>query len=455
MKNYLANYKYFNHSSKNEVLSKDDKPVKVYTENGVVYMSQRDVNKFCFKVYVTESDIKSLKSDIQKIVSKENNFYVFYVFAIYLTFNKRLGVKISIANDFHVLLSDSAFEDESLASSITRCEMDSDYWENDFNVPLGDIKNDLRMGLKSLSYNISNGKKYRFGVEIETSKGYLMKRFQKDLNLKSMSDGSISGKEYVTGVLVGDSGFLHLKDICMYMKDFTDCGVNSACGLHVHLSGMEYNKSNVVSLYMLGYMIQNELYDITPGRKTNNYCKPLSSDIRSKMLSCGHKNYSDFVDCAYEHIVCSLSYKLPSSLNNKYKAHPDGRYTSTRYSWLNMVPSLWLRKPHNTSPSQSKNWRNDLFAGKTVEFRQHEGTLNYEEMKNWIRVCMCIMAYAENNKTLIYDKFRNSEEIDLNTIVTKEMPKKANILINYIKKKKNGEQVKSNYKLNKIKECAL
>ena len=64
---------------------------------------------------------------------------------------------------------------------------------------------DLELGIKSISHRISEGKKYTFGVEIETCSGFLRRNVYEEnrLNLECTHDGSIEGGEYVTGILTG------------------------------------------------------------------------------------------------------------------------------------------------------------------------------------------------------------------------------------------------------------
>lgn len=98
-----------------------------------------------------------------------------------------------------------------------------------------DRKSKIKYGEESSTYLITEGKRYTFGIEIETHEGYLPDYFFKEFNLIHTYDGSIkndkgqkSGREFVTGVLKGDSGIIHLQKICNELARRTK--VNKSCG---------------------------------------------------------------------------------------------------------------------------------------------------------------------------------------------------------------------------------
>lgn len=76
-----------------------------------------------------------------------------------------------------------------------------------------------KFGEKSRTYLLTEGKRYTFGVELEFASSTLPSYLQSKYNMKCMRDGSLNagagGPEYVTGVLIGDSGLKHLQEICI------------------------------------------------------------------------------------------------------------------------------------------------------------------------------------------------------------------------------------------------
>lgn len=82
------------------------------------------------------------------------------------------------------------------------------------------ISQEIRLGKKSPSYILTEGKKYTFGVEIEMADGLIpMSVIKRDmLNISCVKDGSVTnskgekyGPEIITGVLTGDAGFNQLR----------------------------------------------------------------------------------------------------------------------------------------------------------------------------------------------------------------------------------------------------
>ena len=79
------------------------------------------------------------------------------------------------------------------------------------------------------------GKRYTFGVELETSYGDLTETDCIISNVDKYSDRSIPAYEYVTGILHGDKGILALEKICDVLSKKTL--VDDSCSVHYHIGG--------------------------------------------------------------------------------------------------------------------------------------------------------------------------------------------------------------------------
>jgi len=225
-------------------------------------------------------------------------------------------------------------------------------------------------GITSTTFSNMNGIKYTFGVEIETSEG-CVDEYHK-LNCSAVDDGSISGKEYVTGVLVGDSGLSMLKKICNTVAD--ECEINSSCGIHVHIGGATFSRRFTIMSVHLGLMLQDEVFTMMPSsRKTNSYCKP----IPDKHRKMDFQNYR-------EHLA-DLIYSSATLDKHNNKKTRLGRYPSKRYTWLNMV-GYSQANGHNT-----------------IEFRPHGASMNYEKIRNWVLICMAFTSFVENHQRRIWE----------------------------------------------------
>ena len=242
--------------------------------------------------------------------------------------------------------------------------------------------NDAHLGK---TFNSTYGMKYTFGVEIETCDGYL--EFDGGLNLACVEDGSIEGKEYVTGVLKGDQGIRMLKKICHAIA--SNCYVDKTCGVHVHIGGAHFNRRFSILSIMLGTLMQDELYETLPkSRRSNTYCKVIPDKF--KELRTVNKRLYPFTHRHMLRLLADYVYnkRVDFDKNNcKKSRHPNGHYANTRYYWLNL---------------NNCNYR---ARGETVEFRQHSASMEFNKIYNWLLFCMCYVNYIENHSRKIIDAY--------------------------------------------------
>lgn len=309
------------------------------------------------------------------------------------------------------------------------------------------IKRDFDFGVRSNTFRIFEGLTNTFGVELETSSGRLSNKDVEGLNLRCEFDGSLRetpdqrkedvlGGEYITGVLVGDAGMFQLQKICNTLAE--KCKINNKAGVHVHVGGIKFTKENIVYLYILGLMLQDEIYQMLPAsRRKNVYCRkidelPLSiNSLKNCKTSIA---YDILIDEYYNKIFQYVSHgKTPDRNTNRKGNHPMGskcgyNKDTQRYCWLNFVTALFNTKGNSKAI--------------TLEFRNHSATLNYEKIKNWIKICFAFVSFAENHKNAIRNNFwvdKNNIErpIDLTTVVMATYPKSGKSLSNYIDTRKN------------------
>lgn len=299
-----------------------------------------------------------------------------------------------------------------------------------------DKKSQFHYGIDSPTYLISEGKKYTFGIELETCRGYLPIYLDNKLNYTCEYDGSLKdeagnayGGEYITGVLKGDMGFKHLKLLCSELSK--RCSVNYKCGYHSHIGGVDFNQEFIVYFYKLCLLLEKEIFDtLPPSRRNNEYCKKLKKfniDL-TKAHTFSPVDYNQYIESIYNEILLWVSTKreLDSSVINKKNDHPRGAkcqydHSSARYSWVNLVPALFNTR-HNSSY--------------TVEFRPAAGTTNYIKVRNWTLLCMAIVYVAENNKQLI----NSNKSLTIEDILRLAYPKKYQELLKYF----DGRKAKFN-----------
>jgi hypothetical protein len=296
----------------------------------------------------------------------------------------------------------------------------------------GDLKKDYLMGVKSPSFNITEGKRYKFGLELETIYGRLPEYLDNYLNYNAVHDGSLRGPngedpvgaEYVTGVLMGDTGFLQAKRLSVEVT--RRCKIDKKCGMHLHLSGIDFSKENLVALYKVYWTLEKSIFSILPkSRYKNTYCRvlpilPSCIENTSQDTLNSVYEYNLFITRAYDQLFnfVSSDYK-PSYKFNKRTEHPLGykcgyKHNSARYCWLNFVPAIFDTK-HNLD-------------AKTIEIRNHSATTNYRKIKNWTLIHMGILWYVENYKRDIF----SGNILSLEQIMLLAYPKTGKNILNYI-----------------------
>lgn len=309
-----------------------------------------------------------------------------------------------------------------------------------------------KFGVDSFTNLITQNKYYSYGVELETSSGYVPPYVMNDLNLRCVRDGSIQGGEYVTGILVGDSGLEHIKDITVELSK--RCKVDKTCGLHLHIGGTNFNKEFIVLSYILGLKLENDIHSILPKSRFNNhYCQQLDGNAikNYKSLSKGIRTIEDyklFIDSSYEKLY---NYYLSNNGflgkdYNKKNDHPGRRWNTTRYFWLNLQPCMFATPDSEGLPRIIDEVHSVKF-GTTVkrinpdycniEFRNHSGTLSFTKIKNWILICSAFVYYVENNKKAILKNASISLE-DIIKFSYKDKPhyKLQSSLLNYVNKRR-------------------
>lgn len=294
-----------------------------------------------------------------------------------------------------------------------------------------DLADLYKFGIKSPTYNRTEGKQYTFGIELETSLGILPSYLDKDLSYQAVHDGSlrdpktdmVMGAEYVTGILTGDTGLLQTKRLCNALTKY--CKVNNRCGMHQHIGGANFNKPTVIFMYKLFKMVENEIFSILPpSRRNNEYCRKLNKiELRfSEEAFNDVEMYNSLIDLYYNEIVKFIGSTVSvSSAVNKKTDHPKGHkcnydHSTSRYCWVNFVSAIFDTRGNGSY---------------TLEIRNHPGTTSYEKVKYWLLICMGLVWFAENHQKRI----ALSNSISLEEIMNIAYPKYGGKINNYIMKR--------------------
>lgn len=345
------------------------------------------------------------------------------------------------------------------------------FQESVFDQPKLDLfKRNIELGTFSPTNLLFEGKNYTFGLEIETCYGLVESKKYKDLNVSCIYDGSLKdedgiarGGEYVTGVLTGDAGVNQLKKLVNTLVD-SGCKVNNKCSVHVHIGSCNFNKKTLLAMYILGKTLENEIFSLFPKSRSNNvYCRRLEQiltkeELRSledteklsesefeslinylfdlklfpyvKQGSLQYHNLEQLDKKSISSIVNSLR---PNKSHNKLLQHPNGAKCGydkhmQRYCWLNFVTCLYNNKGKEA---------------KTLEFRIHNGTLNFKKILAWLKICVAITWFSENHQKAIFNGYyadpvtKATLPITLDLVIKLAYPKTSKVLLSYIEERKS------------------
>ena len=156
---------------------------------------------------------------------------------------------------------------------------------------------------------------------------------------KIVSDASLQGNntfELVSPPLQGEAGIEELKTVCRVLKE-CNAKINKSCGTHIHFDAANFNLQTWKNLFKNYKRLENVIDNFMPNsRRANNntYCKSLDS----------FRNFDQQIDSS-------------TSIQNI------ADFFGSRYYKLN--PQSYSRH-------------------KTIEFRQHSGTIEFAKISNWI-----------------------------------------------------------------------
>ena len=233
-------------------------------------------------------------------------------------------------------------------------------------IKLGLRKHEIEIVLADLPKPVSTRYHFTFGVEIECLVAANMMRecasrnelpFQyegynhRDNNCyyKFVTDSSIRGEnpiECVSPVLAGKDGMKSLETCCKALNE-AGAQVNRTTGLHVHIGAQKLPDKAYVNVF-INYQMLERVIDtfMANSRRANNnyYCKSLQGKDFSFCTTKGDVYYAVNRDRYYKVNACS------------YENH------------------------------------------KTIEFRQHQGSTDFEKISNWINFCAKLVAWSKRNR---------------------------------------------------------
>ena len=232
-------------------------------------------------------------------------------------------------------------------------------------IKLGLRKYEIELLLSELTNPVKEVHKFTFGVEIECLVAANIMRESATRNempfqyegynhvdnnryYKFVSDSSIRGEnpiECVSPVLTGKEGMKSLEICCKALNE-AGAQVNRSTGLHIHIGAVNLSDKAYINVFK-NYQKLEKVIDtfMANSRRENNsqWCK----SIRGFEFSiCQTK--SD----VYNTMDCNRYFKVNAC---SYERH------------------------------------------KTIEFRQHQGTTDFEKIFNWVNFCAKLVAWSKKN----------------------------------------------------------
>lgn len=168
---------------------------------------------------------------------------------------------------------------------------------------------------------------------------------------KIVSDASVDGGfEVVSPVLKGRGGLSELEKVCNALVN-AGARIRKCCGLHVHLGTDDFKTDIRVwkNLYKNYAALERTIDSFMPlSRRHNQYCRSMR--------------------------VCDWNAKIESAAN------------------LRMLESAVTGGSRYFKLNSQSYWRH-----KTVEFRQHSGSVEFEKVRNWILFCARFVEFSRRN----------------------------------------------------------
>lgn len=247
---------------------------------------------------------------------------------------------------------------------------------------------------------------YTFGLEYETTSGYIPQEECYRTGLVPLRDGSISGVEYASIILSNEDGLERVKNHLSLLKEYTS--FNTDCSYHIHMGGFPLNTKAIYILYTVWGLLEYELKEILP-----------KFAFETDRFKSSRKSY------------CKVNPGVFRDFGELYRYLTEGH---SAYSGV-------LNKPHPSNEDQSAKWRirerywaQNLIgmcfykSPKTVEYRMLAPSYNENKIIFWIYLFNAIMLYSEilseklgNDFSILFSLHK--ERISLDKIFLEVYPK--------------------------------
>lgn len=224
-----------------------------------------------------------------------------------------------------------------------------------------------------------------------------------------VKDGSIGDQPKAFEINVspsaGDLFLDHIKNLTDGLAKM-DARPDKECGLHIHIDASDFGVYDLHSVISLYAKVEKALYNLChPTRLWNNYAVVCGkfyldaalktpSEFRSALTGKLYGNSTDN-PLSLESVTCRASnrYSYASSSFDKLpKREQQIRIAQQFKQDATKIKDLKKEKYHQLRYKALN--LHSYFLRKTIEFRHHEGTIDYEDITGWAMVCQQLISAA-------------------------------------------------------------
>lgn len=177
------------------------------------------------------------------------------------------------------------------------------------------------------------------------------------------------GVEVVSPILYGEAGLKELEIVCKCLNEI-DAKVDKTCGIHIHFNAGDMSVKDVKNILIFYYNNQKMFDAMLPESRRSGkceFCKPIEKDQIIKIKKADSRE------------------KI-------------GRALKTRHKVVNA--RSYRREGHNT-----------------IEFRQMNGSINYNKIECWILLLYKMIEYCINYEDILTIRYNLTLEQQINRTI--------------------------------------
>ncbi len=202
-------------------------------------------------------------------------------------------------------------------------------------------------------------------------------------NDNQWSRGLVGDNEIVSPILYGENGFEQLKNVLNVLNE-VGCEVNYTCGIHVHhdvtnkmVEGKKQGEKFLANLIKFVAKYEHLIYKLVSPSRLDG--RRYSTPVRREYFMLGNVTKNN---------VAQMVASVKEDCNRKY-----GNANDTSIDSGQTYPHVQSQR------ACGLNFRNVWTRG-SVEFRYHNGSLNFDKIVSWIVLTQAIVNTVEDTNSV-------------------------------------------------------